>query len=69
LEDSRQIQKKHTFRWLKGFANNFKGHKTMAYGILEIQISHSMHIQMQIGQEAWMTKKALVVVHSLCVPD
>ena len=41
----------------------------MAYGILEIQISHLMHIQMQIRQEAWMTKKALMVVHFIWVSD
>ena len=41
----------------------------MAYGILEIQISHFMLTRMQIGLEAWMTEKALVVVHSLWVPD
>ena len=41
----------------------------MAYGILEIQISHFMLIEMQIGPEAWMTGRAQVVVHSLWVPD
>ena len=41
----------------------------MAYGILEIQISLYMLIQMQIGPEAWMTERAQVVEHSLWVPD
>ena len=54
---------------VKGFSNIFKEHKTMAYGILEIHISHFMHIQMQIGQEAWMIEKTLVVVHSSWVLD
>ena len=41
----------------------------MAYGILEIQISLYMLIQMQIGLEAWMMERAQVVEHSLWVPD
>ena len=48
---------KRIFKYLQGTQN-------MAYGILEVHISHFMHIQMQIGQEVWMTEKALVVVHS-----
>lgn len=46
---------KRIFRYLKG---------TVEYGILEIKISLFMHIQMQIGQEMWMTGRAPVVEHS-----
>ena len=41
----------------------------MGYGILEIQISLYMLIQMQIGLEAWMTERAQAVKNSLGVPD
>ena len=41
----------------------------MAYGILEIQISHFTLIHIQIGPEAWMTGRAQVVARSLWVPD
>jgi len=57
------------FMQSREFSNTFKGLKTTVYGILEIQISHFIHIQMQIGQVAWMIGKALVVVHSSWVLD
>ncbi len=59
--------KENTFRQSKGFSNIFKEHKNLVHGILEIQILHFMHIQMQIGHEVLMKKKQLVVVYSIWV--
>jgi len=69
LEGLKPTQRKLIFRQSKESSSIFKGLKTMAYGILEIQISLFMLTQMQIGPEVWMTGKAQVVVHSSWVPD